>query len=133
MTNTLPRRAVILFDGQCPFCLKSVALLKRLDWLKRFDYRNARQQENWPADAKTPLVMDKLTEEMHLVTPDGDVSAGFGAFRQIFAQLPMTWGLVPLTYVPGVTALGNRLYRWVARNRFDLVPCHDGVCALPRK
>lgn len=26
-------RALVLYDGQCPLCLKSVALLKRLDKL----------------------------------------------------------------------------------------------------
>ena len=34
-------------------------------------------------------------------------------------------------YVPGVPALGQRLYLWIARNRFRLVPCHGGVCTLP--
>jgi len=77
--------------------------------------------------------MERMTEEMHLVTPTGDVSAGFGAFRWIFGRLPLMWGMVPFLYVPGVPALGNRLYRWVAKNRLDLIPCHDGVCALPTK
>jgi hypothetical protein len=26
-------RAQVLYDGECPLCRKSVALLKRLDWL----------------------------------------------------------------------------------------------------
>lgn len=29
----LRSRALVLYDGQCPLCLKSVALLKRLDKL----------------------------------------------------------------------------------------------------
>jgi hypothetical protein len=29
--------------------------------------------------------------------------------------------------------LGQRVYLWVARNRFHLVPCHDGVCSIPPK
>jgi hypothetical protein len=26
---------------------------------------------------------------------------------------------------------GQKIYLWVARNRFRLVPCHGGVCSLP--
>jgi len=29
--------------------------------------------------------------------------------------------------------LGNRVYRWIAKNRYSLVPCHDGVCQVPLK
>jgi hypothetical protein len=32
-----------------------------------------------------------------------------------------------------MTRLGQRLYLWVARHRFHLVPCHDGVCTIPPK
>ena len=31
----------------------------------------------------------------------------------------------------GVPWLGNKLYLWVAKNRFDLVPCDDGGCRVP--
>ena len=31
-------RALILYDGQCPLCRKSVGLLRRLDWRKRLDF-----------------------------------------------------------------------------------------------
>ena len=32
---------------------------------------------------------------------------------------------------PGVPWVGNKVYLWVAKNRFKLVPCKDGVCSLP--
>jgi hypothetical protein len=43
------------------------------------------------------------------------------------------WVLAPLLYVPGVPALGQKLYLWIARHRFRLVPCHGGVCTIQRK
>src|SRR5262249_15442322 len=36
------RPAVVLYDGQCPLCRRSVALLRRLDWLGRLAYADAR-------------------------------------------------------------------------------------------
>lgn len=124
-------KAQVLYDGQCPFCRKSVELLKRLDWLGRLSYVDARDREHLPAGPR-PLDPDRLLQEMHLVTPDRRrVYHGFGALRWVAWRLPLLWPVAPLLYLPGVPTLGQRLYLWVARNRFRLVPCHGGVCALP--
>jgi hypothetical protein len=69
---------------------------------------------------------------MHVLTPDGRrVYHGFAALRWLAWRLPLLWPLAPLLYLPGIPSLGQRLYLWIARNRFRLVPCHGGVCTLP--
>ena len=124
-------RGQVLYDGQCPLCLRSVALLKRLDWLGRLRTIDARDRSQWPA-SDAPLDPERLLQEMHVVTPDGRrLYRGFAALRWIAWRLPLLWPLAPLLYIPGVPRLGQRLYLWVARNRFRLVPCHGGVCTLP--
>ena len=76
----------------------------------------------------------RLIEEMHVLTPDRRRAfAGYRAFRWIAWRLPLTWLVAPFLYLPGVPWLGNRVYRWVARNRFNLVPCDDGGCQVPLK
>ena len=122
-------RTQVLYDGQCAFCRKSVALLRRLDWLGRLTYVDARGPSRLPPGAS--LDPARLLEEMHVLTPDRQVYHGFGALRWLAWRLPPLWALAPLLYIPGVPALGQRLYLWVARNRFRLVPCHGGVCTLP--
>lgn len=122
--------AQVLYDGDCALCRKSVSLLQRLDWFHRLTYVNVREQAQIPDDAR--LQPDRLLQEMHLVTPDGGrVYHGFAAFRWFAWRLPLLMPLAPLLYLPGVPRLGQRLYLWVARNRFRLVPCHGGVCTLP--
>ncbi|MGL6094369.1 MAG: thiol-disulfide oxidoreductase DCC family protein [Fimbriiglobus sp.] len=131
--DPFPGRAVVLYDGQCPLCQRSVAILKKLDWLGRLAFQNGRDTEHLPPSA-VPLVPQRLIEEMHLVTPDRQrVVAGFGAFRWMAWRLPLTLPLAPLAYLPGVPWFGNRIYRWVAKNRLNLVPCHDGGCRVPLK
>jgi predicted DCC family thiol-disulfide oxidoreductase YuxK len=137
MTQTLspasirPGQARVLYDGQCPLCRKSVAILKWLDWRNRLCCLDARNPENVPL-LDPPLIPERLLEEMHLVTPDGQrVYHGFKAFRWMAWRLPLLWGLAPSLYLPGVPALGQWVYLWIARNRFQLVPCRDGVCTLP--
>lgn len=125
-------QAIVLYDGDCPFCRKSVGWLKRLDWLGRLHFRSAREAEL--PTATVPLDRDKMLTEMHVLTPDRRrAPAGFAAFRWIAWRLPLTTPLAPLLYLPGVPWVGNRVYRWVARNRFGLVPCHGGACQVNLK
>jgi predicted DCC family thiol-disulfide oxidoreductase YuxK len=128
-----PGRAQVLYDGACRLCCKSVALLKRLDWLHRLSYVNVRDHNRLPAH-DPPLDPDRLLAEMHLIVPGGRrVYHGFAAFRWMAWRLPLLWALAPFLYLPGMATLGQRVYLWVARNRFRLVPCHGGVCTLPSR
>lgn len=132
-TSPAGGKVVVLYDGACPFCRRSVRILQRLDWLNKLHLQDARDTAHLPACA-VPLVPEKLLEQMHLVTPDRKrVYAGFRAFRWLAWRLPLAWPLAPLQYLPGVQWLGNKLYLWVARHRFDLVPCEDGVCRVHAK
>jgi predicted DCC family thiol-disulfide oxidoreductase YuxK len=121
-------QAIVLYDGQCPLCRKSVEILRRLDWLRKLRYGDARDPEQVPVH-DPPLTPAQLLEEMHLLTPDGKhVYRGFAAFRWMAWQLPLLWPITLFLYLPGIPAVGVRLYRWIARNRFQLVPCQHGVC-----
>ena len=129
-TESAGGKAVVLFDGQCPMCRKSVEILQRLDWRNRLAYRDARDLEHLPESAVS-LDPEKLLQEMHVLTPDRRRAyAGFRAVRWMAARLPLLWAVWPLMFLPGVPWLGQRLYRWIARNRYHLVPCHNGECAV---
>ena len=123
----------MLYDGACPLCRKSVALLRRLDWLGRLHDQNAREVEKLPP-CREPLDPGRLLVEMHVVTPDRRRAyAGFRAFRWLAWRLPAVAPFAPLLYLPGVPWVGSKVYRWVAKNRFQLVPCGDGGCKVPLK
>ena len=126
-------KGVVLYDGDCGFCQQSVRLLKGLDWFRQLHFQSARDVDHQPA-SEVPLDPKKMLDEMHLLTPDRKAAyAGFTAFRWIAWRLPLTAPLAPLLYFPGVLPLGNRAYRWVARNRFKLVPCAQNACAVPAR
>jgi predicted DCC family thiol-disulfide oxidoreductase YuxK len=118
-------QATLLYDGQCAFCIRSVKLAKRLDWFNRLRPVDARTV----TDGMPALSPERLMEEMHLITPQaGHIYHGFGAFRWMAWRLPLLWALAPFLYLPGVPTVGQKIYLWIARNRFQLVPCHGGVC-----
>ncbi|MGL6073601.1 MAG: thiol-disulfide oxidoreductase DCC family protein [Fimbriiglobus sp.] len=126
-------KGVVLFDGDCRFCQLSVKMLRNLDWLGSFHFQSARETDQVPV-MEPPLETARMLEEMHVVTPDRRRAyAGFSAFRWMAWRMPFTLPMAPFLYLPGVLWAGNRVYRWIARNRFDLVPCHDGQCVVPLK
>ena len=132
MTAT-QNKATVLFDGNCAFCQKSVSILKKLDWFHRLNYHSAREFDTIPPHT-VPLDQQRMIEEMHVLTADGTKApAGFRAFRWIAGRLPALWPLWPFLYSPGVPFIGQKVYLKVAKNRFNLVPCHDGQCAVPLK
>jgi predicted DCC family thiol-disulfide oxidoreductase YuxK len=121
---------VVLYDGMCPFCQRAVRLLKRLDWFKRLRYQDCRDTAHWPPCA-APLDLKRLLAEMHVVTPDRQRAlAGYRAIRWMAWRLPLLVPVAPLLYVPGVPWLGNKLYLWIAKHRYDLIPCDDGGCRI---
>lgn len=125
-------KAVVLYDGQCPLCQRAVRLLKRLDWLRRLGYQNCRDTDHWPPSAE-PLSLKALLAEMHVVTPDRKrAPSGFRAIRWMAWRIPLLLPLAPLMYLPGARWLGTRLYLWIARNRYNLVPC-EGECSVNLK
>lgn len=125
-------RAILLYDGECAFCKTSVAIVQRLDWRNRVECRDARDPSHIPECAE-PLESQKLMEEMHLVAPDRRRAfAGYRAIRWLAWRLPLLWPLAPFLYLPGALWLGSRGYRWIARHRFQLVPCTRGACQVPR-
>src|SRR5262245_52782456 len=126
-------KARVLYDGQCAFCCKSVELLKRLDWLKKLDYVNVRD-ENQAFLKAQPVAGAPLLEQMHVLPRDGGrLHGGYSAIRWLAWRLPLTWIIAPLLYLPGMTWLGQKIHLWIARNRFKIIPCEHGVCSLPRK
>ena len=125
--------ACVLYDGNCPLCRASVRILQKLDWLHRLDYVDVRHRDE-PL-LRHPLVTGApLLEQMHVLTPAGtEIHAGFAAFRWLAWRLPLFCFLAPWLYIPGVSWLGQRVYLWISRHRFRLVPCQEGACTIQKK
>tara|TARA_B100001123_G_C15319822_1_gene1027505 strand:+ start:2305 stop:2787 length:483 start_codon:yes stop_codon:yes gene_type:complete len=119
-------RDIILFDGQCPLCVRSMRLLLLFDWLGRFICLDFRQEQ--VSKLIRCVSVEQLEEQMVLITPLGDIKIGFEAWRYIVLRLPLFSIPACLLYLPFVASLGDRLYRMVARSRLGLVHCPPGQC-----
>jgi hypothetical protein len=74
------------------------------------------------------LTSKKLAEEMY-VASRGNAYRGFKAYRVITVALPAFWPLAPWLFLPGISSLGALVYRFVARNRMQLLGC-DSHCPV---
>jgi predicted DCC family thiol-disulfide oxidoreductase YuxK len=117
-------RYAMLFDGDCGLCQHTVQVVRRLDVLDRIDVLDVAR--DWPSVAvRYPgLSQAACLEDMHVVTPRGDVEIGFDAYRAMARSIPAAWPLLPLLYLPGAHGIGRRVYRAVARHR------RSSSCAL---
>lgn len=127
--TTPPGKHVVLYDGNCRFCIAQVARLRRWagDRLVAVNF-----QAPGALDALPGVTHDACMEAMIHVAPDGRLHRGFEAVaRAVATRRPL--GLVAFGYyLPGVKQACDAIYARIARNRYRLAAkdCPDGACAL---
>lgn len=115
---------LVLYDGRCRLCLRSIFVLQILDGLQRLqcvDFTSRRLHEKFAPD----LSQAALERALHVRLPSGETFAGFDAFRALTRHLPGLWTFLPLLYLPGVAAIGRKIYAHIAARR---VRCIEGAC-----
>lgn len=110
------KKLIILFDGRCGLCGKTVRILRALDWLHRLEFCNFYDPVVREKYAPS-LELRTLEEAMHVRKHDGSFTSGFFAFRTILGVLPLTFILQPLLFLPFVPTFGEKVYRYIASRR----------------
>ncbi|MED5618343.1 thiol-disulfide oxidoreductase DCC family protein [Ideonella sp. BN130291] len=62
------------------------------------------------------VTVDELLELIHAVQADGTVIRGVPVFEHAYRAVGLGWVMAPVR-LPGMRALADRLYPWLARNR----------------
>ncbi len=102
----------VYYDGLCPLCTETAALLRGLDPfgnLALVDFRAKGALAGAPN-----LQKSELEQRMHTVSEDGKVLSGFDAVKQVARRLPALWLFGVL---PGADAVGRPLYDRIASRR----------------
>lgn len=125
-----PEKTEVLYDGQCPLCLRSMTLLSYFDWFGRLTYTDVVQ--HWPELAKRypDIPREEYLREMFVLGRDGALRRGFFAFREIFRQLPLLWPVLVLFYLPMASNIGPRIYGMVASRRKRFEHCNFDTCTV---
>jgi predicted DCC family thiol-disulfide oxidoreductase YuxK len=126
---------VALYDGMCVICNQTRRVVTALDWRQRVEWLDVHR---WDEVAHRFPQVDYQTAmgQIHVVTPDERMYVGFFGTRQLLRELPLTYPVWLLLHLPGMTWLGQRVYRFIARHRyqinrlFGMPVCDDGSCKI---
>jgi predicted DCC family thiol-disulfide oxidoreductase YuxK len=119
---------VVLFDGGCPICRRTVRTLRRLDWRGRLQYADATVAGN-RARVAPGLTETEAMQQMYVVDARGHRTGGYEAQLRIARELPLLWPLWLVGNLPGLGYLGSAVYRFVAANRQRRGTCSDDLCS----
>jgi len=125
----------VLFDGDCPLCVREVRMLRRLD---RGRGRIGFEDIAAPGFEASRYGLDSATlmARIHGVLGDGRVIEGMEVFRRAYAAVGLGWLLAPSRW-PLLRPLCDAAYRSFARNRLRLTGragdgCDGERCATVR-
>lgn len=113
----------MIYDGECQFCRRLVALISRLDRktrLKALPFKDVDLH-------RFGVSREAAEQAMQLAAPSGAVWSGAAAARELTRLLPALRPLGWLFHVPGAMGVAERVYRWIAKRRHRL-GCASGVC-----
>ncbi|HLK13081.1 MAG TPA: DUF393 domain-containing protein [Candidatus Binatia bacterium] len=120
-------RPVLLYDGDCRFCVRQAQRLGR--WsdgrIRLESFREPGVLARHPG-----LTAPACEQAMQLVLPGGRVLSGAAAGAHVLGLRPLLRPLARLYGVPGLRALADTAYGVVARNRLRLGgrTCSEGTC-----
>lgn len=128
----------VLYDGVCNLCLASVRRLKELPSSAELHYAAVQSLADSAAliPAAASIPQEQLLSKIHVVDADGNVFAGADGIVRIMRTVRGFQWLAVLYRIPGMGAIANALYRYIASRRYDWFgktdeSCHSGACSLP--
>lgn len=129
-----PSKPLVVYDGECRFCIARVGEIRKLDTANAMDYM-PRQDEQ--CEQRFPAIRDvDLEDGILFIEADGKISVAADAIYKIFRLLPERRLVAQLYLVPGIKQMIRLGYRIIAINRRRLgQTCEGGVCMMhePKK
>ncbi len=123
----------VFFDGDCPLCVREIAMLRRLDRRGRVRFTDIAAPD-FDAEREGLPAWQVLMDRIHGRRLDtGDIIEGVDVFRSLYEAV----GLGPLvswTRARPVDRLLERAYHAFASRRLRLTGrCDERGCAVPRR
>ena len=122
----------IFYDGHCRICLRSKRAIERMA-PPSADLRFVDVQDP-AALAAFPMVDPVATRaQIFVLDPSGQLRGGYDGLVSLMPALG-NWGwLLSIARWRPVAALGRRVYRWIATNRYRIgggVSCDGEACRV---
>ena len=108
---------VVLFDGNCKLCRRTISILYNFDWLNRLTLYPNSEERLWPQEIQAVVTADAVADRFASINDAGEVAYGYHAYEFIAGRVPLLWPLRLLMFIPWVKTLGISIYEWVSHTR----------------
>jgi predicted DCC family thiol-disulfide oxidoreductase YuxK len=107
-----PEPLSLVYDGRCPTCRRTIAIIRAFDVFGRVSYVDARDPDALRVNGLGWLDLDALDRDVHAVIGYRSWT-GAAAYRMLGPRTPLLWPVLPLLTRP----IADRIYRHVADSR----------------
>jgi predicted DCC family thiol-disulfide oxidoreductase YuxK len=111
------RPYTLIYDGACRMCTRFSTVLQSWD---RGAVDVVPSQAAGVAARFPWIPQHAYAQAIQLIGPGGRTWQGAAAIEQLLGVLPRGRWIAWIFHVPFVRSLADRLYRWVARNRYRM-------------
>ena len=133
----------LLYDGDCPLCLREVKFLQRRDGNRgRIAFVNI-ADPNYNPEENAGISFEQAMGRIHAIAADGAILTDLEVFRQLYRAIGLGWIYAPTTW-PLLRPLTDRIYDLWASVRLPLTgrpsldallsqrQCQSGRCQIDR-
>lgn len=114
----MDQQGVLIYDGQCPICLRAVSWVKTRmvrDTIALMACQSPERHRRFP-----DMPEEQCMRAMQFVLPDGTTLEGATALPHIMRRLHGWQWFAWFFELPVIRHLAPYVYRWVARHRYTL-------------
>ena len=114
-------------DNRCPICLRTKAVLERIDFGRQLAFIGIRNKDifNTYASLDEAKALQRMAS-LH----NNEIVYGFASVFRIVRTLPLLWLFVPLFFILQWTGIGEKAYDEIALKRKLLPASCDESCVL---
>jgi predicted DCC family thiol-disulfide oxidoreductase YuxK len=124
------RPYALVYDGDCRMCSRVARVVARWDSdgiIELLPSQSAGLSERFPW-----ISAEAYAAAMQLIAPRGETWQGSAAVEQLLTILPRGKWISWIFRIPFARPIADRVYRWVARNRYRL-GCGDHCQSTPKR
>lgn len=129
MTQAENWQIKLLYDGQCPLCLKEVTFLQRRDQGRGLICFVDITDDDYDPALHGGVTFEAAMERIHGVLADGTVLQNVAVFRYIYEILGLGW-VYGITKIPAIGRLADWVYGIWAKYRLKLTGRPDLITLI---
>lgn len=119
---------IVIYDGRCSFCRFQISLLRTLDICKKLKFISL--YDDIVSEQFPMLSREDLLKQMYVVSSTQFIYGGAEAIRYLSRRLILLWPMAILLHIPYSMFFWDKIYRFIARNRYLIAGKCSDSCAI---